>query len=292
METERDDRGKQVKRRGILTAAGALVAGVMAKQLSEPVAASQSFLLPSTETVGLSYSVAGPTTIASTNSYVSTSPVLTLNATVGNTQAAVQGTFNAPIPAPSPAAIYGQGGAFLGVYGLSNVAAVRGDIPSVAIANTTAVNGTNQATLCGGVGVLGVATNGIGESFQGGTAPLRLVPGALASTAITAAGHQAGEIYVTSDHLLYFFDGAQWRQVKLGAGQQTNGTPTPTPTPAAPTPTVPPGLTPTPSRSPTPVPGTPNPIPAPRSSPAAGSPTPTVTPAAPTPTNAAPLSRP
>jgi hypothetical protein len=245
-----------MKRRGILTAAGAVVAGIVATQVSEPVAASQSFLLPSTETGGLSYSVAGPTTIASNNNYVSASPVLTLNAIGGNTQVALQASFNAPNSPPSPAAIFGQGGAFLGLYGTSNFTAVRGDIPVVAIANTTAVNGTNQATLSGSVGVLGNATNGIGGSFQGGTAALRLVPGTLASTALTATGHQAGELYVTSDHLLFFFDGTQWRQLQLGG---TTTTSTPTPTPTVPTPTVIPGST------PTTLSGSPNPIPPGRS---------------------------
>lgn len=177
------------------------MAGIVATQMSEPVAASQSFLLPDTETAGLSYLVAGPTTITSNSTFVSTSPVLTVGATGGNTQVAVQGT----------------------------------------------------------------ATNGIAGSFQGGTAPLRLVPGPLTSRGLSAIGHQAGELYVTSDHLLFFFDGSQWRQVQLTA---TTTTITPTPTPTVPTPTVLPGLTPTvpPTVPPTPVPGSPNPLPPGRSS--------------------------
>jgi hypothetical protein len=272
VETRHDSAGTPWKRRGILTAAGAVMAGIVAKQMSEPVAASEAFLLPSTETAGLSYLVTGPTTITANATYASTSPILTLSATGGNTQVAIQGAFNAPAPPPSPAAVFGQGGNFVGLYGTSNFTAVRGDIPPVALANSTAVNGTNQATLSGSVGVLGNATNGIGGSFQGGTAPLRLVPGALASTALSATGHQAGEIYVTSDRLLYFFDGTQWRQVQLGASTTTT-TPTPTPTVTpGPTPTGLPGITPTvpptvpPGLTPTPVPGTPNPLPPGRSS--------------------------
>jgi hypothetical protein len=67
----------------------------------------------------------------------------------------------------------------------------------------------------GGIGVQGAAATGLGASFGGGVAPLRLVPGPLASSALTSTGHHEGELYVTSDHLLFFFDGTHWRQMLL-----------------------------------------------------------------------------
>ena len=51
--------------------------------------------------------------------------------------------------------------------------------------------------------------------FTGGAAPLRLIPGGGVATALTATGHVAGEIYVSSDMQLCFFDGTTWYQVVL-----------------------------------------------------------------------------
>jgi hypothetical protein len=117
--------GTGITRRGILAAAGAAVAGIAATQMSEPVAASQAFALPNTETNGLFYSVVGPTTIATTNGYPSTSAMLILDATHGNAEAGVQGTIGAPVTPPFGCGVFGQGGASVGVYGTSNITAVR-----------------------------------------------------------------------------------------------------------------------------------------------------------------------
>jgi hypothetical protein len=54
---------------------------------------------------------------------------------------------------------------------------------------------------------------GLGASLQGGRAPLLLVPGSTSGANLSAAGHEAGELYVTSDSQLMFFTGATWLEV-------------------------------------------------------------------------------
>ncbi|MDQ6906588.1 MAG: hypothetical protein M3176_07150 [Chloroflexota bacterium] len=83
-------------------------------------------------------------------------------------------------------------------------------------ATGTGGNGVN-GTAIGGNGVVGQSTSGLGGSFQGGTAPIRLVPGAQSARTLAVSGHQAGELYMTSDNRLFLFDGSNWREVLLAA---------------------------------------------------------------------------
>ena len=76
---------------------------------------------------------------------------------------------------------------------------MRGTIASGNVASTIAMYGENLSTGTGGVGVMAASTTGIGASLQGGRAPLMLVPGAVSIANLTATGHQAGELYVTSE---------------------------------------------------------------------------------------------
>jgi hypothetical protein len=114
-----------------------------------------------------------------------------------------------------------SGAGATGVYGLASAA------------DGTGVSGVHQAQ---GIGVSGQSESGVGGAFQGGLAPLRIMPGPLAATGLTATGHQAGEVYMTSDHLLSFFDGSHWRQVLLSPLPGTTTTVGPPPTRGTPPP--------------------------------------------------------
>jgi hypothetical protein len=116
--------------------------------------------------------------------------------------------------------IFGQGGGTSG----AGVVGVAAGAPNPGAGLKVGVYGSGGA----GTGVYGVSSGGLGAAFTGGVAPLRLVPNATPAAALTASGHQAGELYVTSDNLLYFCDGTHWRQVLLA------------PLPGT-TPTLPPG---------------------------------------------------
>jgi hypothetical protein len=109
-----------------------------------------------------------------------------------------------------------------GVFGSGTTTGISGNgVTGVeGIGSSTGVEGTGgqvgvRGTGANNIGVQGIATRGVGGWFQGSAASVRLVPGTLASTALTTTGHQAGEMYVTSENLLYFFDGTHWRQVLL-----------------------------------------------------------------------------
>ncbi len=129
-----------------------------------------------------------------------------------------------------------------GTAGLSNVANVPGVYGLATVGNTAGVVGSGanggagvfginsnivgigvqgfndhgpavQGNTSEGIGLKGVATTGLGASLQGGQAPLRLVPGAVAAASLSPVGHQVGELYVTSDNRLFFFTGSAWREL-------------------------------------------------------------------------------
>ncbi len=309
---ERTDRqaeaGTTMKRRGILAVGAAVVAGIVAKQTSEPVAASSALQIATAEAGGtLNGPVVGPTLIYDTNAgYTSSGPMLIVSCRNGPALAGVQGTTFGIVPGhtlgplpPEKCGVYGDTDGFVGVLGgasqsgtgvkgrilsgssSSDTVAVDGSNASTGVrgigvrgecdasfgvgvqgisssyygmqgitdngiaivgdvraggagtsnigvlgrvgaivpnaqANTVAVYGQNLATGAGGIGVAGASANGLGGSFQGGLAPIRLVPGALSARTLGASGHQAGEMYLTSDSRLFLFDGTNWREVLLG----------------------------------------------------------------------------
>jgi hypothetical protein len=261
-----------VKRRGILVAAAAVVAGIVARQTSVPVAAANYNLQGDT---GLTfYNLANDRTLIFANGpFPASTPVLDVEVTGsdltlgGDLAVAVKGASSRDAgvwgvsSAASKPGVYGtslSSGTGIGVLGVGDAAGVlgqasqgtgmQGAIPTTSSAtNTVAVAGVNAANGAGGIGVhgkipttsraagtiavygesvsanpsgigvKGTSTNGVGASFQGGVAPLRLVPGTSAATGLSASGHQAGELYVTSDRQLCYFDGTTWYQVMLAS---------------------------------------------------------------------------
>lgn len=202
--------GKHIRRRGILAAAGAVVAGIVAKQASVPVAAANYNLQGDT---GLTfYNLANDRTLIFANGpFPASTPVLDVEMTDsdlalgGDLAVAVKGASDRDAgvwgvsSAPNKPGVYGTSlasGTGIGVLGVGEAGGVIGQSSS-------------------GIGVQGMAGAGIGASFQGRTAPVRLVPGASAASGLSASGHQAGEMYVTSDKQLCFFDGTTWYQVLL-----------------------------------------------------------------------------
>lgn len=241
---QRGTTGPTMKRRGLIAGAAALVAGVFAKQAAQTVtAAAYNFQGDSTTNAGTV-----PTSLTATAGF-SGGTLFTLDASAatgnvegvrvlgGNNRSAIISIAKgATLPTSFYCAIYGTGmgtgttpgtGAsgvlgdstnFVGVRGFSNnYYGVHGTgaigVYGNNTTNGTAVRGDGTA----GTGVVGTSTSGLGASFQGGLGPLRLVPGTASARTLAAAGHQVGELYVTSDARVFFFDGANWREVLLAA---------------------------------------------------------------------------
>jgi hypothetical protein len=139
MKTRTDEQTQQsdtrMKRRGILAAAGAVVAGIVAKQTAMPVAAA--------------------------------------NVTLGtlNTEAATT-TFYLPGPSTA-AALVGTADTGIGVQGTAyNLPAVYGTIPGASGAsNTIAIQGVNQATGAGNYGMQGSSALSHGVVGLSGSTP-------------------------------------------------------------------------------------------------------------------------
>ena len=104
----------------------------------------------------------------------------------------------APSSATPNAGVFGTGGR-TGVYGIASAAGGTGML--------------GQCDGATGIALKGISQNGLGASLQGGHAPLLLVPSTVAAANLAAAGHQAGELYVTSDNRLFFFTGVAWREL-------------------------------------------------------------------------------
>jgi hypothetical protein len=128
--------------------------------------------------------------------------------------------------------VLGNSTNFVGVRGFSdNHYGVHGTGGIGVYGNNTANGVAIQVDGTGGPGVVGTSATGFGAAFQGGLAPLRLVRGVLPVHALSAAGHQAGALYVTSDNVLSFFDGTAWRQVLLTPLPSNASPPQPLPPP-------------------------------------------------------------
>jgi hypothetical protein len=238
--------GKGIKRRGILAAAGAAVAGIVAKQTAQPVLAADVVLgqynVASTGTTVVStaadepgicgvfwpggsgtviarypagvYGLCGLASASSPTYGVAGYADIPFGVGVQGTSLSyygVQGVTDNGVGAIGDVKAGGNGTSNIGVIGRVGVLEANGR------SNTVAVYGQNAATGAGGIGVQGTCSNGLGGSFQGGVAPVRLVPGSQSARTLSAVGHQAGELYFTSDNRLFVFDGTNWREVLLAA---------------------------------------------------------------------------
>jgi hypothetical protein len=246
-----------MKRRGILAVAGAALAGIVAKQMSEPVAAAGGGSQGTPLIIGANDTSNTPANTGTQptmlfNGAVSLGSYDVADAFVAASQDGIgvrgygfgNGTgvagYNVGGTQSNISGVYGSAGSTIGVYGLSvSGVGVQGDGGQDGTFNTTGfpmgVRGSVKDTgyaIYGkagngfgvfgtatsyGVGVHGESTNGTGGTFQGGLAPLRLIPGTLSARTLTTSGHLAGELYMTSDNRLFLFDGTNWREVLLAA---------------------------------------------------------------------------
>jgi hypothetical protein len=202
--------GTTMKRRGILAAAGVVVAGIVAKQASVPVAAAHYNLQGDT---GLTfYNLANDRTLIFANGpFPASTPVLDVEMTGSDLT----------LGADLAVGVKGASNRDAGVWGVSSAAGKPG-VYGTSLSSGTGIGVLGVGDAAGvigqsssGIGVQGMAGAGIGASFQGRTAPVRLVPGASAATGLSASGHQAGELYVTSDKQFCYFDGTTWYMVVL-----------------------------------------------------------------------------
>ena len=236
--------GTAMKRRGILAAAAAMVAGIVAKQTGQPVAAGSDGDVIAAQTTA----TYGPTTVAGHEPGVpnlipygfggdavytgsaATLPDTNLGTNQPYSVIGVKGIGKGNGPG-----VQGNGGGDTSTNITGFPVGVRGSVPDTGfgvygnVGNGTGVYGvatggngvggvTNggagvSGSATGGTGVVGVSTSGLGALLQGGRAPLRLAPGPVAAANLAAAGHQAGELYVTSDYRIFFFDGTVWQEL-------------------------------------------------------------------------------
>lgn len=237
--------GMATKRRSILATAAAIVAGIVAKQASQPAAAlsggGDQFPLnlgsnpwykagfdPQTNPNQPAISSAPTVIQASVNfgNFVGENgadPVVfeigARPANVGNIDgiyAFARGGGTA-MKASGFVGVDATGNG-IGVMGTGGVGVVGNGIQEViGVGGSFGVGVKGQDDAVNGIGVLGQSANGVGGRFEGGLTPLHLAPGAQSARTLTAANHQAGDLYVTSDNRLFFCDGANWREVLLAA---------------------------------------------------------------------------
>ncbi|MGI8855701.1 MAG: hypothetical protein ACR2JW_08120 [Thermomicrobiales bacterium] len=192
----------RVKRRGILAAAGAVVAGIVAKQTSQPVAAGQDFNFVAKDGSGTAFVVA---TSGYSTGVSATGSNYGVYSSVGGGYGVYAVTNGGS--APNFAGIYGGAGG-VGNYGVRGAGAgtttgvggqsdggvgVHGAIPATVgfappvantAANTVAVKGVNQSTGAGGVGVAGSSVKG---------------PGVVGGTPAAGPGVAGGYFYTTAN---------------------------------------------------------------------------------------------
>jgi hypothetical protein len=181
-EQVRRSTGTALKRRGILAAAGAVVAGIVAKQASVPVAAGTDgdVVLGSvsnsttTETGVLNSGPAipgGPAIHGFRSPGAVTVVSMTLNAgVVGQTFVTdAPGVLGSSPNGSQAKGVYGTSGSGSGVYGESTGSiGVQGQITGGSAANTIAVKGVNQSAGAGGFGVYGSSVRSFGGWFEAG----------------------------------------------------------------------------------------------------------------------------
>ncbi len=223
--------GKKLKRRGILAAAGAVVAGIVAEHTAQPVAAVDPFSVPGTYAVSDSNAL---WTIENTNMVSATAlaihgithapPGLIQGAAVlGDTFGiGATGVFGRGL-ADLAIGVQGRSASFLGVVGKSDTGigvygtissaggsgtantAIKGELPNTVTApNSVSLHGSNQSVGAGAIGVLGASAVGYGGQFDGGLAPLHLVPAASGTGHPTTGAHTTGELYVDNAGTLFY----------------------------------------------------------------------------------------
>jgi hypothetical protein len=150
VQSQQSEESTTLKRRGVLAAAWALVAGVVVKETVQPVSASASMQIASTETAGVTNPVVGPSTIASQAGFTSTSAILIADASASGPAvalAAIHGASLAPTAAPEPCGVYGQGSNFsAGVVGTSNAGAAKAAIHGIGTGGTVGVQAESTST--------------------------------------------------------------------------------------------------------------------------------------------------
>jgi hypothetical protein len=176
---EHENTDTALKRRGILAAAAAVVAGIAVKQTAQPVAASASLQIATAETSGtLNGPVVGPTFIYDTNAGpTSQEPVLIVSCNNGTALAGLRGTTFGIVPGrtlgplpPEKCGVYGDTSSDVGVLGATSQSGVgiRGRILlGSSSTDTVAVDGSNASSGIRGIGVRGQCDAGFGVGVQG-----------------------------------------------------------------------------------------------------------------------------
>jgi hypothetical protein len=251
---------RTLRRRGILAALWALGAGFVAKQTTQPVAASTGMLIANSETGGVSNNAVGRSVVIGAGGFSSTDGVLIGDSGFGSARAGLLGT-TLGIYAPTEfSAIYGNsnsanavfgdcGGSGTGVKGSSiSGNAVRGVIPSDSSSNAIAVYGLNSSSYAGpgpgagGFGVYGLSAKGHGlvgaTATAGGAAIVGATNGVAGAYAAAFYGPVvvSGALYVLGGpksaavahpdgqhRLLYCFEAPESWFEDLGEGRLTNG---------------------------------------------------------------------
>jgi len=151
---------KALKRRGILAAAGAVVAGIMAKQMAEPVAAAEVFNIPGDYTASAIGTVWKITNTGSGNGIQALGGALGVGAGANN--AGGTGVFGG-CDATGGMGVYGRAAVATGVYGQSS-----GDTNSMGVHGKHMSNGYGVygESAAGGYGVTGV-TSGDSDVSRG-----------------------------------------------------------------------------------------------------------------------------
>jgi hypothetical protein len=158
-------RNTTIKRRGILAAAGAVVAGIVAKQAAQPVAAGNgSFLVlgnTNTATLGTVLTVTGDTSSGLIVDSTDGSGIAAIGGGSGGFTAGVRGSGTTwGVTGTGPTGVYG-GGVATGVYGTASGVFSAGVQGTSTGSDGTGVSGTGRFGVGGGgtsVGVLGTAT--------------------------------------------------------------------------------------------------------------------------------------
>ncbi len=193
--------GNALGRRGLIAGAAALVAGIAAKQTSQPVAAAGTVML------GIQGNVAtAMTTVINDAATATAGPALygyrtttAVGSAANFTDAGIIGATDIANADGVLGDVTNAGGSAKGVHGLAG--AGYGVYGNVIFGGTgTGVGGYGGS----GPGVSGTSMSGYGVVGQGGLAPLRLMPVFSGIGAPTTGTHAAGELYVDQPGSLFY----------------------------------------------------------------------------------------
>jgi hypothetical protein len=201
----RGDAGKGWKRRGILAAAGAVVAGMVAKQASAPVlAANVPIVVDNVAGSGVQNNVVSPLQIAENGGFSSTNVVKVLSSTInvdaifGNAQSGATGKgvhgqtnngygvygeaigaggYGVAGVATNAYGVFGQSSGGNGVYGIATAAGSTQVVAGVFGDSTASYGVIGRTTAVGYSGITGITTTPGAAAFAGTST----VPGAYAA---------------------------------------------------------------------------------------------------------------